>query len=105
MMKRRPETNVHHIISQNLRDEYRVDMEENKIRMSIIRHDALHKLFGMLHQPKEQLMELRAIYDWVLSSTAKQLFSELLALPDDKFFIDWMVKHGKRAKWQRDKRD
>ena len=61
-MKKSPQVNTHHIISQNLRDEYRVDVDENKIKMNVHRHNALHALFGMLHTPKEQLMELQCLY-------------------------------------------
>ena len=62
--------------------------------MDTCRHNALHALFWMLLTPKEQLMELRCLYDRVLSDTAKQLFDELLAL-DNNIYIDKINKHGK----------
>lgn len=100
-MRKRPQTNNHHLLWHSLANEYNVSMQENMVRMNIERHNALHKLFWCLLTPKEQMMELRALYDWVLSSTAKQLFSELLALSDKEFYIDWMVKDGKHRKQMR----
>lgn len=97
-MKHRPETNSHHIIWKSLANEYNVEMPENRIRLNTLRHDALHKLFGVLLTPREQLLEMRYIYESVLSTTAKQLFSELLALKDKDFYIEWMVKNGKRER-------
>jgi len=47
--------NKHHLIGQSLEREYRVDMPENILTMQIIKHNALHSLFGMLLAPQEQL--------------------------------------------------
>ena len=89
-----PQTNRHHLIWKSLVDEYNVHIPENKIRMDVCRHNALHALFWMLLTPKEQLMEFRALYDRILSNTAKELFDELLAL-DDNLYIDKVRKDGK----------
>ena len=96
-MWKRPATNVHHLTSQCLRDEYNVDIEQNKLRMNIKRHDALHALFNCLHTPKEQLKELYYIYENVLNKTARDLFRELLKLEDDEFYIPELLK------WKRKK--
>jgi len=78
-----------------LANEYNVFDEKNVIRMDTVRHDSLHSLFGVLLTPKEQLMELRALYDTILDSTSKKLFDELLALPDQQFYIQDLLKTGK----------
>jgi hypothetical protein len=49
----------------------------------------------MLLSPKEQMMELRALYDTVLNDTAKKLFDELLSLDDSHFYLPKLVKNGK----------
>jgi len=98
-MSKRPATNIHHLTSQCLRDEYNVDIEENKLRMNIKRHEALHALFNCLHTPKEQLMELYYIYESVLNKTARDLFKELLRLEDGDFYIPELLKNGKRKKY------
>lgn len=90
-------TNRHHLIWKSLADEYNVHVPENIIRMNVCRHDALHALFGVLLTPKEQLMELRSLYDSVLSNIAKQLFDELLSLDDD-IYINSVRKNGKGNK-------
>lgn len=90
-------TNRHHLIWKSLKEEYNVFVPENVLRMNVRRHDALHALFGVLLTPKEQLMELRSIYDTILSDTAKQLFDELLSLNDD-LYIDDVRKNGKGNK-------
>lgn len=94
-MKRRPQENNHHLIGKSLVNEYRIDMKENIIRMNIERHNALHKLFWCLLTPKEQLKELSYLYESVLSDTARDLFTELLALSDKEFYIEWIVRNGK----------
>lgn len=92
------QTNIHHLIAKSYQDEYNVHDEDNKIRMSIVKHNALHSLFWMLLSPKEQLKEMRCLYDTVLNDTAKKLFDELLSLDDSNFYLPKLVKNGKRKK-------
>jgi len=92
MTKHRASENIHHLVSQCLRSEYKVDIEENKLKMNIKRHDALHALFSCLHTPKEQTMEMYYIYESILSNAAKQLFKELLALEDKDFYINKLLR-------------
>ena len=96
MTKRRPQENVHHLVSQCLRPEYNVDIEQNKLKMNIKRHDALHALYNCLHTPKEQLLESYYLYENVLSHTAKKLFRELLRLEDKDFYIPELIKWKKK---------
>ena len=95
---RKDQTNVHHLIAKSYEDEYNVHEEENKIRMNMIRHNALHSLFWVLLSPKEQLLELRNLYDTILNDTSKQLFDELLSLEDKDFYLPKLVKNGKRKR-------
>ena len=97
-MKKRPETNSHHIIWKALANEYNVEMPENRIRLNTLRHDALHTVFGVLLTPREPLLEMRYVFDSILSTTAKQLFWELLGMKDKDFYIDGIVKNGKRER-------
>lgn len=87
--------NTHHLIWQSLVGEYNVHIDENRVRMNMCRHNALHALFWVLLTPKEQLMELRQLYNTILSDTAKQLFDELLSLWDN-IYIDKAVKWKKK---------
>ena len=93
---KKDQTNVHHLIARSYENEYNVHEEENKIRMNMVRHNALHSLFWVLLSPKEQMYELRALYDTVLNDTAKKLFDELLSLDDSHFYLPKLVKNGKR---------
>lgn len=70
-------------------------MDNNKIRINMNRHNALHALFWVLLTPKEQLMELKHLYDWVLSDTAKQLFNELISLNDKDFYTKNVLRWKK----------
>lgn len=47
----------------------------------------------MLLTPKEQLLELRHLYDTVLNDTARKLFDELLALDDIDFYNRDVLKN------------
>lgn len=96
MRKHRPSENVHHIISQCLRSEYNVDVEQNKLKMNIKRHDALHALYNCLHTPKEQLLESYYLYESVLSKQAKDLFRALLNLDDKDFYIKEVLRWQKK---------
>ena len=96
-MKNKPE-NVHHIISQCMRNEYKIDVKENKLRMQVSRHNALHALFWCLHTPKEQIMEMYNIYESILWDTAKNLFNELMNLEDNEFYIQNVLKNGKKRR-------
>jgi len=91
-MKHKHTENVHHIISQCLKDEYKIDIQENKLQMNIHRHNALHVLFSCLHTPKEQLLEMYYLYESVLNDTAKELFKELLKLEDKDFYIKEVLR-------------
>lgn len=97
-MKSKRQTNIHHIVSQCMKWEYNTDKKENKLELSVVRHAALHTLFGCLHTPKEQLKELYCIYESILSDTAKELFSELMRLNDYDFYIDWLKKWTKKQR-------
>ena len=76
-------------------------MDENQVTMNMFRHEALHKLFWVLLTPKEQMKEMYHIYSSVLSGTAKKLYCELLKLPDEEFYIEWIVRNGKDRKQMR----
>lgn len=95
---KRPQENNHHIIWKSLVNEYRIDMPENQLKMSVFRHEALHKLFWVLLTPREQLKEMYYIYESVLSDTSKAIFKELLSKPDEEFYIKWIVRKNGRAK-------
>lgn len=90
--------NRHHLLAQDLRDEYNVNVPENIVMMNVRRHEALHKLFWALHTPKEQILEMKHLYSSVLSNTAKQILNELLSLPDEQFYIKSVIKKNGRAK-------
>jgi len=70
-------------------------MPENILTMQMIKHNALHSLFGMLLAPQEQLWELRLLYNNILSDHAKELFDELLSLDKKDFYIDGIVRKRK----------
>jgi len=46
----------------------------------------------MLLEPREQLRELKCIYNTILSDHAKELFDELLSLDKDEFYIKKIIK-------------
>lgn len=95
-MKHKHQENIHHLIWQSLSNEYNVHTDKNKLKMDIEKHNALHRLYGMLLTPKEQLKESYHIYESVLSSTAKALFQELIKLPDENFYISDVLKWKKK---------
>jgi len=69
-----------------------VDQKDNKMLIKKNVHDALNTLFTMNQSPHEQLSQLRAMYDSVLSDTAKALFDDLLDLPREYFYKKHLVK-------------
>lgn len=88
--------NRHHLVSQCMKDQYNVGMEENILKMLKYKHDCLHALFGCLHTPKDQLKEMYNIYEPVLSETAKQLFQTLLNVSEYDFYIEWLKRWKKK---------
>ena len=92
MSKRQSQTSRHHIIGKSLHQEFKVHLPENVLTMNKCRHNALHALFGMLLEPREQLRELKCLYDTILSDHAKELLDELLSLDKDEFYIKKIVK-------------
>lgn len=92
---KKDQTNVHHLIAKSYEQEYNVHEEENKIRMNMIRHNALHSLFWMLLSPKEQTLEIFHLFEPVLWNSAKELFKALLSLEDKDFYLPKLVKNGK----------
>lgn len=98
MVNKEIKYNKHHILGKSLVREYNVNIKENIHRMSVEKHNALHKLFWCLLTPKEQMREMYYIYESVLSNTAKELFDELVQLDDKDFYLSDLVKNGKHSK-------
>lgn len=48
-------TNIHHIISQKEHQEFDVQNPINKMKVKVLRHDALNRFFGDRQNPKKQL--------------------------------------------------
>jgi len=60
--------------------------------MDIVRHNALHALFGVLLAPKEQTREFSYILDSVLSDKARDIFSTLSNMSDCEFYNPAVLK-------------
>lgn len=100
MVRKEKRENNHHLVWKSLENEYNVHIPENKIRMDMNRHNALHALFWCLLTPKEQMKEIVCLYDTILGDTARSLLNELLALDDSEFYISWIIKNvWKRKHW------
>jgi len=86
------DTDTHHKIWQCNRDWANVQHEDNKMAIKKNVHHAINTLFTMNQSPLEQLWQLRAMYDSVLSDTAKAIFDDLLDLPREYFYKKQLVK-------------
>ena len=80
------EYDTHHKIGQCNRSRANVNHEDNKMAIKKNVHHALNTLFTMNQSPHEQLIQLRSMYDSVLSDVAKQLFDDLLELDKQNFY-------------------
>ena len=80
------EYDTHHKIGQCNRSRANVNNENNKMAIKKNVHHALNTLFNMNQSPHEQLIQLRSMYDSVLSDVAKQLFDDLLDLDKQNFY-------------------
>lgn len=86
------DTDTHHKIGQMNRSRANVNHEDNKMAIKKNVHHAINTLFTMNQSPHEQLGQLRAMYDSVLSDVSKQIFDDLLDLPREYFYKKQLVK-------------
>lgn len=98
LKQKEPEYSNHHIIGQSERTDFNVWLSENIIRIKHKIHKAIHTLFGFKNTPKEQLWQLREMYDWVLSDTAKRIYDELIKMSEEDFYKPELIKKRKRQK-------
>jgi hypothetical protein len=91
--KQRKEFNIHHIIGKKHKDNFNVEIPENKIIVEITKHEALNCLVGDKQSPQEQLSVL---YNerWIniLSEKTKKRIEALLSMSDEEFYIDKIIK-------------
>lgn len=80
------EQSKHHLIQRCEKNDYNVHDKRNVKKMIHKQHVALHQLFRNLTTPKDQLVYLRDLYDTVLSPYTKQLFDDLINMPEDFFY-------------------
>ena len=60
-------TDLHHLIGRKFRHQYRVNAEENKVKINRRKHIALNQFFGDKQNPREQLKEVFNLVKPVLS--------------------------------------
>ena len=95
----RSKFNCHHIIGKKNKDNFNVNLPENKIIVEKIRHEALNCLVRDKQDPRWQLEVM--VNDWwnnVLWDKAKELFNALMSLPNTEFYQEQLVKKPYRKK-------
>ena len=90
-------TDIHHLIWKRYRHQYRVNAEENKVRINRRKHIALNQFFGDKQNPREQLLEVFNLVKPVLSPWVRHELSVILNCDDDLFYIP-EVLNGKNKK-------
>ena len=76
---------------------YNTNIEENKVRISDREHYALNQFFKDKQSPREQLQKVFELVKPVLSSWVKQeLYTILYECDDEMFYIDELLKNGKK---------
>ena len=96
-------TDLHHLIWKKFRHQYRVNAEENKVRINRRKHIALNQFFGDKQNPREQLKEVFNLVKPVLSPWVRQeLYTILEQTSDDMFYIPevllWYKQKQKKLK-------
>ena len=98
-MRKKPDgwhqKDVHHIIGQ-CHKEFNTNNSVNKIIVDKSKHKALNTLVNDKQSPKEQLYVL--FTEWwypVLSDTVRGEILKILDMPDNEFYIKWLLKKWK----------
>lgn len=86
---------VHHIFAQNEREEYKVDIKENKISMDRKKHDALHIFFADDH-PREQLIKILQVNSSVIDPDIVTALQEILEIHEKEFYIQEIFKFNRQ---------
>lgn len=90
-------TNIHHIISQKEYQEFDVQNPINKMKVKVLRHDALNRFFWDRQNPKKQLEYLlKERWGNVLSIWVKRALLDILSLPNDVFYKKELIKGAKK---------
>lgn len=90
------ETDIHHIISRKLSNKFNIKGKSNLIRIPRRKHVALNNFYWDKQTPKEQLKEMLGIWQTALSEWVRQQLYGILDLPDDIFYNEELIKHGKK---------
>lgn len=97
-------TSIHHLIGKKYRMKYNTNAEENKVRISEIKHRALNQFFWDKQSPREQLLEVFNLVKPVLSIGVKNELYTILELTDDEmFYIPEVLKWQKHKKSKKQK--
>jgi len=89
-------TNIHHIISQKEYQQFDVQNPLNKMKVKVLRHDALNRFFGDRQNPKKQLEYLlKERRGNVLSIWVQRALHDILSLPNDVFYKKELIKGAK----------
>ena len=90
-------TDIHHLIWKKYRHQYRVNAEENKVKINRRKHIALNQFFGDKQNPREQLKEVFNLVKPVLSPwVRKELYTILEQTDDEMFYIPEVLLWYKR---------
>jgi len=91
------EEDNHHIISKKLKDKFKVNEQDNIVKIKRRTHVALNNLFENKQNPKEQLAMMYDIWKTALSTWVRNELWAILNLPDDVFYNENLI-NGKRKK-------
>lgn len=96
---------VHHLIGRKYRNQYRVNADENKVKLNRRKHIALNSFFGDKQSPREQLKEVFELVKPVLSEGVRQeLYTILYECDDSMFYIPQVQLWYKKKLKQEQKR-
>jgi len=91
------EEDNHHIISRKEKARFKVNNEENIVRIKRRTHVALNNLFENRQEPRKQLQMMYDIWKSALSVGVRNELYTLLTLPDDMFYNENLI-NGKNKK-------
>lgn len=97
------EEDNHHIISRKEKARFKVNNQENIIRIKRRTHVALNNLFEDKQEPRKQLQMMFDIWKSALSPWVRQELDLIINLPDDMFYNENLINGKyKRKKWEKD---
>ena len=95
----RTATDIHHILGRRYKNQYNVNIEQNKIRIPRVRHMEYNNFVKDKQNPREALQMMYEMCKQVLTPGVRQIMETVLyKTDDDLFYIPELLKWKKKKK-------